>query len=231
METILVVDDDKDIRELLMILLQSEGYNVVEAENGEEALKKIDINTSLVILDIMMPKLNGIQTCTKIREVNFVPILFLTAKGQDSDKIIGFSAGGDDYLVKPFSPSELMARVKALLRRHLVYTNNMSVKEDKVNNIIIRDLIINLDEKSITLGNKQISLTPREFDILVLLASTKNKVFSAQNIYESVWNEPYFSISNNTIMVHIRKLREKIEQKPQSPEYIKTVWGMEYKIE
>ncbi|OOB79318.1 MAG: DNA-binding response regulator [Epulopiscium sp. Nuni2H_MBin001] len=222
MDTILVVDDDKDIRELLMILLQAEGYHVVEADNGQEALKRIDDATCLVILDIMMPKMNGIQTCIEIRKNNFIPILFLTAKGQEADKIIGFSAGADDYLVKPFSPSELMARVKALLRRHLVYQN-------KVNEITIRKLVINLDSKSVTIDGMNINVTPREFDILVLLASNQGKVFSAQNIYESVWKEPYFSISNNTIMVHIRNLRDKIDD--NAKDYIKTVWGMGYKIE
>ncbi|OON91694.1 MAG: hypothetical protein ATN34_02680 [Epulopiscium sp. Nele67-Bin002] len=222
MDTILVVDDDKDIRELLMILLQAEGYHVVEADNGQEALKRIDDATCLVILDIMMPKMNGIQTCIQIRKNNFIPILFLTAKGQEADKIIGFSAGADDYLVKPFSPSELMARVKALLRRHLVYQN-------KVNEITIRKLVINLDSKSVTIDGMNINVTPREFDILVLLASNQGKVFSAQNIYESVWKEPYFSISNNTIMVHIRNLRDKIDD--NAKDYIKTVWGMGYKIE
>ncbi|ONI44475.1 DNA-binding response regulator [Candidatus Epulonipiscioides gigas] len=229
MDKILVVDDDEDIRELLVILLQAEGYNVIEAENGEEALKKLDNSVCLIILDIMMPKLNGIQTCIKIRENNFMPILFLTAKGQEADKIIGFSAGGDDYLVKPFSPSELMARVKALLRRHLVYQNNQKLNSNNI--ITIRALTINLEAKSVTINDKVINITPREFDILVLIASNKNKVFSAKNIYESVWNEPYFSVSNNTIMVHIRKLREKIEDNPQTPEYIKTIWGMGYKIE
>ncbi|OON90891.1 MAG: DNA-binding response regulator [Epulopiscium sp. Nele67-Bin001] len=222
MDTILVVDDDKDIRELLMILLQAEGYHVVEADNGQEALKRIDDATCLVILDIMMPKMNGIQTCIEIRKNNFIPILFLTAKGQEADKIIGFSAGADDYLVKPFSPSELMARVKALLRRHLVYQN-------KVNEITIRKLVINLGSKSVTIDGMNINVTPRELDILVLLASNQGKVFSAQNIYESVWKEPYFSISNNTIMVHIRNLRDKIDD--NAKDYIKTVWGMGYKIE
>lgn len=229
MSKILVVDDDKDIRELLVILLQAEGHEVYEAENGEVAIEKAKEDINLIILDVMMPKLNGIQACIEIRKKSHAPILFLTAKGQEGDKVIGLSAGGDDYLVKPFSPGELTARVKALLRRHLVYQNSVDLDENK--SIVIRGLEIDTDMCRVLVNKEEKILTPIEYEILILLAKHSKKIFSAQNIYETVWNEPFLANSNNTVMVHISKLREKLEQNPQNPQYIKTVWGMGYKID
>lgn len=230
---ILVADDNEEIREVLRILLESEGFDVIEAVDGNEAVEKISENPDLIILDVMMPNKNGFRACIEIREKSIAPILFLTAKTEDSDKTMGFSTGGDDYLVKPFSYTEIISRVKALLRRCYVYqaSDTSEKQQKKENNLIeIGKMIIDKDKSRVTINSREIDLTDIEYNILLLLASNRKKVFSAENIYESVWNAEYFYTASNTIMVHIRKLRTKIEENPQNPEYIKTVWGRGYKI-
>ncbi|MCD8214202.1 MAG: response regulator transcription factor [Clostridiales bacterium] len=227
--TILVADDTAEIREVLRVLLESEGYNVVEAVDGQDAVNKVDENTSLIILDIMMPVKDGYKACTEIREKTMAPILFLTAKTEDQDKTMGFCLGGDDYMVKPFSFSEIVARVRALLRRYYIYRNSDDADGTKV--IKIGNLLIDTDKNSVTVGGNEVILTDIEYNILLLLASNRKKIFTNENIYESVWNEMYVYSASNTVTVHIRKLRSKIEEDPQNPKYIKTVWGRGYRIE
>lgn len=233
-ETILIVDDEKEIRDLVEIYLKGEGYNTLQATDGEEALVLLEKNqVDLIILDVMMPKLNGIETCLKIREIREMPIIMLSAKSEDIDKILGLNMGADDYLTKPFNPLELVARVKSQLRRFHKFTNNRTIEgasNDNENIIQIDDLIINLETHEVTLNDELIKLTPTEFDILSLLAKNRGKVFSIENIYESVWNQEFMA-SDNTVMVHIRKIREKIEQDPRNPRFIKTIWGVGYKVE
>lgn len=229
-EKILIVDDEKEIRDLVEIYLKGEGYETLKAADGEEALYLLRGNeVDLVILDVMMPKLNGIETCLKIREESELPIIMLSAKSEDIDKILGLNMGADDYLSKPFNTLELIARVKSQLRRYKKF-NSYQSKEESDLTIAIDDLVIKLDTHEVFLGDKSIRFTPTEFDILVLLAKNTGKVFSMVNIYESVWNQEYME-SDNTVMVHIRKIREKIEENPRSPRFIKTVWGVGYKIE
>ncbi len=227
-ETILVVDDEKDILDLLEIYLTNDGYNILKASDGLEALDVVTKQVvDLVILDVMMPKLDGIQTCLKIREQRNMPIIMLSAKSQDMDKIMGLSTGADDYMSKPFNPLELMARVKSQLRR---YTRLNVPNARKENEIEIDDLIINTTTHEVKVDGRDVKLTPREFAILDLLARNRGMVFSIERIYESVWGEAFFE-SDNTVMVHIRKIREKTEENPRQPKYIKTVWGVGYKIE
>lgn len=229
-EKILIVDDEKEIRDLVEIYLKGEGYETLKAADGEEALYLLRGNeVDLIILDVMMPKLNGIETCLKIREESELPIIMLSAKSEDIDKILGLNMGADDYLSKPFNTLELIARVKSQLRRYKKF-NSYQSKEESDLTIAIDDLVIKLDTHEVFLGDKSIRFTPTEFDILVLLAKNTGKVFSMVNIYESVWNQEYME-SDNTVMVHIRKIREKIEENPRSPRFIKTVWGVGYKIE
>ena len=226
---ILFADDDPEIREVVGILLGSEGYTVIEASNGNEAIDKMDNSIDLVILDVMMPEMSGFLACAEIRRTSTVPILFLTAKSQESDKLMGFSAGGDDYLVKPFSYTDLTIRVKAMLRRSYVYT----AKESDIDNdyIFVNNLAVNRKFNDVYKEDVEIILTDIEYRILLLLAENKHKIFSAKNIYESVWEEPYFYQSNNTVMVHIRNLRKKLEEDPQNPKYIINVWGRGYRVE
>lgn len=228
-QKILFADDDPEIREVLRLLLTSEGYQVEEAINGEQLLQKLDDTVDLVILDVMMPDMNGFGVCAEIRKCSAVPVLFLTAKSQDSDKTLGFSAGGDDYLVKPFSYSELISRVKAMLRRYYVY----GAKQSEADSVIRCCETVEIDPRQCVVRQKgeEVQLTETEYRILVLLASHRSKVFSAQNIYESVWNEPYFYSSNNTVMVHIRNIRRKLGDDPQNCHTIRTVWGRGYRIE
>jgi two-component system OmpR family response regulator len=231
-KTVLVADDSPEIIEIVDILLSSEGYKVIKATNGQEAVDLVDENVDLIILDVVMPVKNGFAACREIREKTNAPILFLTAKTQESDKVIGFSSGGDDYLLKPFSYSEFTSRVKSLIRRYYVYQGiNVENVEDESKEIIIRDLSINLDTKEVKLKGENISLTTIEYDMIVLMIQNKKKVFSSKNLYESIWNEPYFYTANNTIMVHITNLRKKIEKDRQDPEYIKTAWGKGYYID
>ncbi|WP_339298032.1 response regulator transcription factor [Paenibacillus sp. FSL R5-0623] len=226
MSTILVVDDEPDIRDVIHVYLRNEGYQVIEAANGEEALTIINTTSvQLVILDVMMPIMDGIKACFKIREVSTTPIIMLSAKEEDIDKITGLTTGADDYMVKPFNPLELLARVKAQLRRQTLIG-----KPESNSLILIKDLVIDTSKHSVKLKDNDISLTPLEFSILVLLASHPGQVFSSEKIYETVWKEPY-GYSDNTVMVHIRNLREKLEMNPREPQYIKTVWGVGYKID
>lgn len=226
---IMIADDDPDIREVVRILLESEGFRIVEAVDGDDAISKIDPAIDLYILDVMMPGKSGYQVCHAIRAASTAPILFLTAKSQDGDKSMGFSSGGDDYLPKPFSYTELTARVKALLRRYYVYRGKES--EESKEKIVIRDLVIDRQTCEVRLAGAEVQLTDIEYRMLLLMAENRRKVFSAQNLYESIWNEPYFYSCNNTIMVHIRNLRRKIEPDPDNPQYIKTVWGKGYRID
>lgn len=229
-EKILIVDDEKEIRDLIDIYLKNEGYNTIKAENGLEALETLKKESAdLIILDIMMPKLDGIETCMKIRETQNIPIIMLSAKGEDIDKIMGLTTGADDYLTKPFNPLELVARVKSQLRRYLKL-NDYKRPEDENGIIEVDDLIINVNTHEVKVSGKEVKLTPREFSILELLAKNKGIVFSIEKIYETIWKESFME-SENTVMVHIRKIREKIEQNPRKPIYIKTVWGVGYKIE
>lgn len=234
-ERILIVDDEKEIRDLIEIYLKGEGYKTIKAENGEEALEILKTEeVDLIVLDIMMPKLNGIEACLKIREEREMPIIMLSAKSEDLDKILGLNTGADDYLTKPFNPLELVARIKSQLRRYKRFNPKNEVQvtiEKELHNIIeIDDLVINLETHEAWKDEELIKLTPTEFDILVVLAQNRGKVFSIENIYNSVWKQEFMK-SDNTVMVHIRKVREKIEDDPRKPKFIKTVWGVGYKIE
>lgn len=225
---ILFADDDPEIREVVRILLESEGYEVIEAENGEAAVRLADDSLALIILDVMMPGKNGVSACVDIRKKLTVPILFLTAKTQDSDKTMGFGAGADDYLAKPFSYAELTARVKALIRRYHIYKG----KEEPDGGVIgIRGLEIRSDFNEVKKDGQEILLTDLEYRILLLLAENRSKIFTIENIYESVWGEPFFYTANNTVMVHIRNLRKKLEEDPKNPKYVVNVWGKGYRIE
>lgn len=227
---ILIIEDDKDIREGIRILLEGEGFLVEEAPNGREGLKKLSAKTNLVILDIMMPGISGLKTCEEIRKVSYVPILFLTAKSKESDKLIGFMAGADDYLIKPFSYAELSARIKALLRRHQIYDREaaQTVSEDEW--IEKHHIRICTSHNVVFLQNRELQLTEIEYKILLLMTRYPTKTFSIQNLYESIWEEPFMTSSANTIMVHIRNLRTKIEENPQKPKIIQTVWGKGYRL-
>ncbi|MBZ9686110.1 response regulator transcription factor [Clostridium estertheticum] len=227
-EVILVVDDEKEIRDLIGIYLLNDGYSVIKATNGVEALNVLkDEHVDLIILDIMMPIMDGLEACMKIREYRNMPIIMLSAKSEDMDKIMGLTTGADDYVSKPFNPLELIARVKSQLRRYM----RVDVIEEKDESIIeVDDLYINTNTHEIKIGDKDVRLTPREFDILLLIAKNRGIVFSVKKIYETVWKEEFME-SDNTIMVHIRKIREKIEENPRKPRFIKTIWGVGYKIE
>ncbi|KIL73929.1 response regulator transcription factor [Bacillus badius] len=228
-ETILVVDDEKEIRNLIAIYLRGEGYEVLQATDGEEGLKLLkEHNIHLIILDVMMPKVDGIHMCMKVREVAEMPIIMLSAKTQDMDKILGLTTGADDYVTKPFNPLELIARVKSQLRRYMKMSGGMNTHNE--NEIEIGDMRINTATHGVNVAGKEVNLTPREFSILEILARNQGIVLSTEQIYERVWNDPSFQ-SDNTVMVHVRKIREKIEENPRKPRYIKTVWGVGYKIE
>ena len=229
---ILIIEDDEDIREGIRILLESEGFDVTEADCGKKGLELLDSSFSLVILDIMMPGMSGLKTCEEIRKTSVVPVLFLTAKSTESDKLIGLMVGGDDYLSKPFSYAELLGRVKALLRRYHVYGSKNTNLYDVQDSVIkIGNISISENFNEVTVDGKEIDLTDLEYRILLLLMKYPRKIFSAQNLYESVWQEEYMYTSNSTVMVHIRKLRAKIESKPDAPDHIKTVWGKGYRFE
>nr|WP_207735501.1 MULTISPECIES: response regulator transcription factor [Clostridium] len=222
----MVVDDEKEIRDAIEIYLRGEKLNVIKAEDGLEALDILEgKQIHLIILDIMMPKLDGIKTCLKIRESKNIPIIMLSAKGEDSDKILGLNVGADDYITKPFNNLELVARVKSQLRR---YEKPLSIEESSV--IKVKDLEIDTLLKKITVRGEEIKATATEYKILLLLASNLGRVFSIKEIYEKVWEEPFYK-SENTVTVHIRRIREKIELNTKEPEYIKVVWGIGYKIE
>lgn len=224
--TVLVADDDDDIRSLIEIYLINENYNVILASNGAEVIEKLDKhNVDLIILDIMMPVMDGIRACLKIRESRKIPIIILSAKSEDSDKILGLNIGADDYITKPFNPLELVARVKSQIRRCFDFGEEAAKDE-----YVAGSLTVNLESREVFIEDKFIRLTPTEFSILELLLKNRGRVLSTEKIYENVWNEPFFD-SNNTVAAHIRNLREKIESNPKNPQYIKLVWGVGYKID
>ena len=228
---ILVVDDEKEIADLIEIYLVSDGYKVLKADNAEEGLEilgKEDVH--LVLLDIMMPGMNGLEMCKKIRETNNIPIIMLSARSTDLDKILGLGTGADDYVVKPFNPLELTARVKSQLRRYTQLNPKSTAREEDKNEISIKGLVINKDNHKVMVYGEEIKLTPIEFDILYLLASNPGKVFSTDEIFEKVWNEKVYE-ANNTVMVHIRRLRGKMKEDTRQNKIITTVWGVGYKIE
>lgn len=228
---ILLIEDDEDIREGVRILLESENYRVAEAGNGRDGLKLLDQDTDLVILDVMLPGISGLRTCEEIRKTSFVPILFLTAKAQESDRLIGLMVGGDDYLPKPFSYAELLGRVKALLRRYRIYQGKEGQEQTEGRHLELAGIEIEEEFHEVLVRGRQVELSEIEYQILLLMMKHPGKIFSAQNLYESVWQEPYFYSCNSTVMVHIRRLRVKIERNPQAPELIKTVWGKGYRFE
>lgn len=233
-QKILVVDDNEEIRNILHILLESEGYSIIEAPDGQTALELIDDSIDLIILDIMMPGISGLDVCKKIRETYQMPILFLTAKGTDSDKSFGLLIGADDYLTKPFSHGELTARVKSMLRRYYVYKGKDNATND---NFFVHDVFkVAKDRNEVFMTSSTgeyapVDLSELEYQILKLLIESPGRIFPAQLIYESIWNEPYFYSSNATIMVHIRNLRTKIEDDPSKPTHLLTVWGKGYKLQ
>ena len=225
---ILVCDDDKEIVEAIEIYLQQEGYHVLKAYDGEQALDMLKKNeVHLLIIDVMMPKLDGIRATLKIREESSIPIIILSAKSEDSDKILGLNIGADDYVTKPFNPLELVARVKSQLRR---YTQLGNVSESNETVYQVGGLMINDDLKEVTVDGELVKLTPIEYNILLLLVKNQGKVFSIEQIYENIWNEEAIA-ADNTIAVHIRHIREKTEINPKEPRYLKVVWGLGYKIE
>ncbi|PFM66801.1 DNA-binding response regulator [Bacillus cereus] len=226
--SILIVDDDRDIIRFINVNLKQEGFTVFSADNGEEALEILNNNNiQLAILDVMMPQMDGIELCRRIRETHSIPIMFLSAKSSDVDKVIGLSTGADDYIVKPFSTIEFIARVKAQLRRYTYFNQNtVQVIEKKIN---IRGLEIDEVSRAVMLYGQAINLTKTEYDILHLMVAARNRVFTIEEIYESVWNERAHE-SNNTVMVHIARLRNKIEGNPKEPKFIQNVWGVGYKI-
>ena len=231
-KVILVVEDEEDIREGIRILLKGEGYTVLEAESGEKALEIVNEAVDLIILDIMLPGISGLQVCDELRKTSTIPILFLTAKAQESDKTIGLMAGGDDYLPKPFSYAELIARVKALIRRYCEYrgkTQSLLLASDQL--LVSGRFKLAMDRNEVWKDDEPLDLTEIEYRIMALLMEHPSRLFSTQNIYESVWGEPYSYNANNLIMVHIRKLRQKVEDDPNKPVFIKNVWGRGYRFE
>ncbi len=229
--SVLVVDDEKEIADLVEIYLVSDGYKVFKAGNAKEGLSILEKEEiHLVLLDIMMPGMDGLEMCKKIRENNNIPIIMLSARSTDLDKILGLGTGADDYVVKPFNPLELTARVKSQLRRYTQLNPNSGKRESDKNEINIKGMAINKDNHKVTVFGEEIKLTPIEFDILYLLASNPGKVFSTDEIFERVWNEKVYE-ANNTVMVHIRRLRGKMKEDTRENKIITTVWGVGYKIE
>ena len=225
--SVLIIEDEPEIRDIVQIFLKNEGCLVLEAEDGEQGLELLQMHpVDLIILDVMMPRLDGIQTCIKIRETNNIPIIMLSAKNEDMDKILGLTSGADDYLSKPFNPLELVARIKSQLRRSKMTEAAGSLQQV----ITIGDLTVNIPRHQVTLSGKEIPLTPLEFGILELLGTHRGQVFSVDKIYETIWKEPVMQ-SDKTVMVHIRNIREKLQDHPRDSKYIKTVWGVGYKID
>ena len=228
MQTVLVCDDDKEIVEAIRIYLEQEGYEVLAAYDGQQALEQMEKNKiDLLVIDVMMPKLDGIRATLKIRENSCVPIIIISAKSEDADKILGLNIGADDYLTKPFNPLELVARVKSQLRRY-----TMMSTQDYTENVTYRigGLEVNDERKEVYVDGEQVKLTPIEYNILLLFMRHPGKVFSSTQIYESIWNEEALA-AENTVAVHIRHIREKIEINPKEPRYLKVVWGIGYKME
>ena len=230
--SILVVDDDREIADLVEIYLVNDGYKVLKAADGEQCLSMLKEHPEIrmLILDIMMPGIDGLEVCRTIRKTSNIPILLLSAKAEDMDKIVGFGTGADDYLTKPFHPLELLARVKSQMKRYTAIQPAGEETEVKKEELESQNLSINRAAHVVKKNGKEIALTPIEFDILYLLASNRDRVFSTDEIFERVWNEKVYEV-NNTVMVHIRRLREKIEDNSRSPKILKTVWGVGYKIE
>ena len=227
MEQILVADDNKEITDLIEDILKREGYEVVKTYSGVQAVQMFNDNMSLVILDVMMSEMDGYEACQSIRQKSQVPILFLSAKGTDIDKVVGLSAGGDDYMVKPFSAIELVARVRALIRR-CHYAGTM---KQNTNLLVINEVLaIDMNARKVTKYGEEVTLTKTEYGILELLARNRGRVFSTEEIFKNVWGEKYYE-GNNTVMVHLARLREKIEENPRKAQIIKNVWGVGYIIE
>lgn len=227
MYNLLICDDDRDIRNALKIYLSGEGYKIFEAENGEEALKIVSSEEiHLILMDIMMPKMDGVSATAKLRENSNAPVIFLSAKSEDSDKILGLTAGADDYITKPFNPLEVIARVRAQLRRY-AYFGGMEKKEDVAS---VGGLELDDSGKNVTLNGEVVPLTPTEYEIMKLFMQNPGKVFSSKDIYSAVWSSDPMG-AEGTIAVHIRHLREKIEIDPANPRYLKVVWGKGYKLE
>ena len=228
MAEILVCDDDKEIVEAIEIYLTQEGHHILKAYDGEQAIRVLQNHpVDLLIIDVMMPKLDGIRATLKIREKNALPIIILSAKSEDADKILGLNVGADDYVTKPFNPLELVARVKSQLRR---YTQLGAMTEKKENIYETGGLMIDDDRKEVTVDGESVKLTPIEYRILLFLVQNQGRVFSINQIYENIWNEEAIA-ADNTVAVHIRQIREKIEINPKEPRYLKVVWGLGYKVE
>ncbi|WP_027869740.1 response regulator transcription factor [Eubacterium sp. AB3007] len=228
---ILIVDDDPNIREVLAVLLGSDSYDVEAAEDGKQAVDRVTGggHYDLIILDIMMPNMDGVEACARIREHSSVPILFLTAKDQDQDKVEAYTSGGDDFLVKPFSQTELLMKCKSLIRRHTEYD-----KQEKVaspDEVVVDNLVVDTRTRSARKGDLRINLTDKEFDILRYFIDHKGEVVQNKDLYENVWGESYLPSASNTIMVHVLNLRKKLEDDINKPRIIKTVWGKGYRIE
>ena len=231
MYNILVCDDEKEIADAIELYLQREGFNILKANDGKEALDIIDKNViHLVILDIMMPKLNGIETAKKIREDKSIPIIILSAKSEDYDKILGLNIGADDYMTKPFNPLELVARVNSQIRRYTKLGAITKDGNDGKNIFKTGELVINDDTKEVIVDGKNVKLTPTEYNILKFLTKNKGKVYSIEQIYENIWEDEAYG-AENIIAVHIRHIREKIEINPKEPKYLKVIWGIGYKVE
>lgn len=226
---ILVCDDDKEIVEAIEIYLSQEGYDVLKAYDGIEAMEILEEKeVNLLIIDVMMPRLDGIRATLKIREKNSLPIIILSAKSEDSDKILGLNIGADDYLTKPFNPLELVARVKSQLRRYTQLGSRVTEQQEEI--YVTGGLMINDERKEVMVDGELVKLTPIEYNILLLLMKNQGRVFSINQIYEAIWNEDAIG-ADNTVAVHIRHIREKIEINPKEPRYLKVVWGVGYKIE
>jgi two-component system response regulator VanR len=226
---ILVVDDEQSIADLIEVYLKNENFNVLKFYNGHDALQCIENKSiDLAILDVMLPDVNGFSICQQIREKNNFPVIMLTAKDEEIDKITGLTLGADDYITKPFRPLEMVARVKAQLRRFTKY--NVAEPVQEKDTIVFSGLVLDKDRHECTLNEKPLSLTPTEFSILWVLASNRGHVVSSEELFHEVWGEKYFT-NNNTVMVHIRHIREKMHDSAEHPKYIKTVWGVGYKVE
>ena len=232
MNHVLVVEDDKEIREGVEIYLKSQGYEVFQAADGVEGLEVIEKeDIHLAIVDIMMPRMDGISMVVKLREKYDFPVIFLSAKSEEVDKIMGLNMGADDYVTKPFTPMELLARVNSQLRRYRRFMERLGDKEENSRIHTIGGLEINEDNVEVTVDGEPVKMTPIEYKILLLLMKNPGRVFSAEEIYERVWNERAINTHTDTIMVHVRNIREKIEVNPREPKYLKVVWGVGYKIE
>lgn len=232
-ESVLIVDDEKEIADLIEVYLKNDGYTVYKFYNGIEALKCIEsAEIDLAILDVMLPDVDGFRICQKIREKHFYPIIMLTAKVEDTDKIMGLTIGADDYITKPFNPLEVVARVKTQLRRYVHYNNatNIAGKDVPITEYDVRGLMINKNTHKCTLYGKEVSLTPIEFSILWYLCENRGKVIPSEELFENVWGEKFLD-NNNTVMAHIGRLREKLGEPAKNPKFIKTVWGVGYTVE